>query len=201
MIAAAPHEIWVDAATATAARDFTTVAHGTHTFKGMDAAQPVFLVTGRRARTQTRAYDGHMVGRGREVAQLGEAVAPIFRRSFGGLVIVRGEAGMGKSRLVHEFLQTTPFPGPVRHYVLQTDEILRRPLNPLRYWLRSLFEQTEQADEATRKRRFDAVMDALIAAADDEQLAVELARTRSFLGALVDLFWDDSLYSRLEPQL
>ncbi|MCB0159504.1 MAG: hypothetical protein KDD83_15320, partial [Caldilineaceae bacterium] len=97
VIAAAAHEIWVDAATATAARDFTTVAHGTHTFKGMDAARPIFLVTGRRARTQARAYDGHMVGRTRELARLDAAVAPIFRRSFGGMVIVRGEAGMGKS--------------------------------------------------------------------------------------------------------
>ena len=51
------------------------------------------------------------------------------------------------------------------------------------------------------KANFTARLHALIAATTDDALAAELARTRSFLGALINLHWPGSLYEQVEPQL
>ena len=44
-------------------------------------------------------------------------------------------------------------------------------------------------------------MATLIEDVPDQSLASELKRTRSFLGALLGLYWPDSLYEQVEPQL
>ena len=97
-------------------------------------------------------------------------------------------------------------------FLCQTDEILRQPLNPFRYWLRSYFNQSASADEAANKAAFSAKLDELLVRLGTSELVgqkqskiqnlkSEIARTRSFLGALVDLHWPDSLYAQVEPQL
>ena len=52
--------------------------------------------------------------------------------------------------------------------------------------------------ESRNKRNFNRKLDQLIAASENQQLADELDRTRSFLGALVGLHWPDSLYEQLD---
>jgi tetratricopeptide (TPR) repeat protein len=97
-------------------------------------------------------------------------------------------------------------------FFCQTDEILRQPLNPFRYWLRTYFNQSTSADEVANKAAFTTKADDLInflqgmasnllPATCYLPLAAEITRTRSFLGALVDLHWPDSLYAQVEPQL
>ncbi len=49
-------------------------------------------------------------------------------------------------------------------------------------------------------QKFQKKLDALISSTRIEELSVELGRTRSFLAALVDLDWPDSLYSQLDAQ-
>jgi predicted ATPase len=66
--------------------------------------------------------------------------------------------------------------------------------------LRSYFEQTSTGREEENKARFTARFEALLATTPDP-LRHELDRVRSFLGALVELYWPDSLYIQLEPRL
>src|SRR5512135_3776075 len=117
-------------------------------------------------------------------------------------MIVTGEPGMGKSRLIVEFLQHLQDTTSAQFQVFmgQTDEILREPLNPFRYWLKSYFGVSETQVEARNKRSFNHKLDELIAVTKDPNLASELDRTRSFLGALVGLRWTDSLYDQLDAQ-
>ncbi|MBV7337690.1 ATP-binding protein [Chloroflexi bacterium TSY] len=42
-------------------------------------------------------YRFQLVGRRAELVQLHAAIQPIFKHRFGGVVLIRGEAGIGKS--------------------------------------------------------------------------------------------------------
>ncbi len=148
-------------------------------------------------------YSGRLVGRQAELARLEAWVDPLWQGQAAGALVVSGEAGIGKSRLLHEFMTSALFEQhPALWAVCQTSEIYRDPFNPFRYWLRGYLEQSEGQTERLNKRSFNRVLDALIefAAGHDPTLADELDRTRTFLGALVDLHWPDSLYEQMDPE-
>lgn len=166
--------------------------------KGFAEVRHVVRLHGVRHRSGASFYHGRLVGREREMALLETAVQPLQAGQFAGLITVSGEAGLGKSRLVHEFLAGQPH---YQVFVCQTDEILCQSLNPFRYWLRHYFGQSAEVGEAANKEQFDEKLAFLINATADAGLRAELRRVRSFLGALVDLHWPDSLYEQVEPQL
>lgn len=202
MTSASRGEIWVDEYIARRARDqFELELVGERNFKGFSEPQKVYSLVERKEAAET-LYEGRLVGREMELVQLEKFVQPIFQGEFPGAMVVMGEPGMGKSRLIYEFLhrlqETTAAQFQV--FIGQTDEILREPLNPFRYWLKSYFGVSENQVEARNKRSFNHKLDELIAITKDARLANELDRTRSFLGALVGLRWPDSLYEQLEAQ-
>ncbi len=122
------------------------------------------------------------------------------------MLVVWGEAGIGKSHLLDEFIREADGPA-ANHWLValcQADQTLRQSLNPFRYWLRRYFDQSAPVAEHNR-RAFEQRLDDLIAAVavmagDYSALAAELQRTRSFLGALVDLYEPGSLYDRLDAR-
>lgn len=205
MTAAAPGDIWLDEETARrVATQFAIQFHGHYQLKGFAEPQPAHRLLGRQAVSLSIPfYQQMLVGRETEIAQLSTFVEPIFRGQFAGFIMVIGEAGVGKSRLLHEFGQQlagqhTP---PPAIFLCQTDEIIRASLNPFRYWLRQTFAQVTTDPEAHNKTRFIARLENVMQATPDETLRQELSRTRSVLGALLDLRWPDSLYEQLEPKL
>ena len=211
VMAAAYGEIWLDEATASQAAGYATADHGSHRFKGFAEARPIHLLVGRGQPEADRFYSGRLIGRERELQFLEQATHPLEQGRFGGVVTVIGEAGMGKSRLVHEFLRRQP---QVQSFLCQSDEILRQPLNPFRYWLHDYFNQTTGSDEVRNKAAFAARIEQLVSrlthrsadaapphAQDGAINAAEITRISPFLGALVDLHWPDSIYEQLEPQL
>lgn len=208
LVMAAPWgEVWLDEPVARrAGRRFGVGTVGSLVFKGFGEPQSVFMLRGQRAMAVAPFYRGDMVGRQQEMARLQAFVEPLWAGRFAGALIVYGEPGIGKSRLLYEFGQQLAFREleaveiPV-WFSCQTDEILRQSLNPFRYWLRDYFDQREGGPPAERERRFEDRLSALIARTPDPALQAELERTRSFLGALVDLHWPDSLYEQLEHQL
>ena len=195
--------LWMDAETAQrAAKAFVVESLGARTFKGFAEPQAVYALKARQA-MGAHFYSGTLLGRECELDQLREFVQPIFAGKFAGTLAVVGEIGVGKSRLVHEFAHQFKPPAGCsapRWLLCQTDEILRLSLNPFRYLLRAYFEQTSTGREEENKARFAARFEALLATTPDP-LRYELDRVRSFLGALVELYWPDSLYTQLEPRL
>jgi class 3 adenylate cyclase/tetratricopeptide (TPR) repeat protein len=199
MTAAMWDQIWMDGETAQrASAQFDVALVGEFPFKGFTHPQPVFELR-RRRETAVSLYHGVFVGREAELEQLAAHFTPLANGRFGGVAVISGDAGIGKSRLAHEALAALP--AEWRVIVCQPDEILRRPFNPFRHWLRRYFRQSGAQAESANKTAFVARLAELGADIKDEALAAELGRVRSFLGALVDLYWPNSLYAQLEPAL
>jgi class 3 adenylate cyclase/tetratricopeptide (TPR) repeat protein len=197
MMVAEWHTILLDDAVAQKATGFDTRYVEHKVFKGFAEPQPIYMLTGRRDRLRKQVYAGQLVGRERELAQLDEAFRPIFDHQCAGLITLIGEAGLGKSRLANAFLAQQP----VKLFLCQADEILRQSLNPFRFWLRHYFGQSTAATQADNRAQFNKRLDTLLALTPDESFRNELQRTRSFLAALIDIFWPFSLYDQLEPEL
>lgn len=194
-------EIWIDEAiTRRAGRSFEIERIGERRFKGFSHPQVVYMLLERKE-LAGEMFQASLVGRQVELAALSGFLQPIFEGRFAGLLVVSGEPGIGKSRLVHAFLESLQDDRTKRFQVFlgQTDEIVRQPFNPFVYWLQRYFGINEAQGEARSKRNFNRKLDALIAETKG-RLAEEIDRTRSFLGALVGLRWADSLYEQLDAQ-
>ncbi len=192
-------ETWVDEAIAQKAEaGFELDLVGDRTLKGFTDPIRIFALGERRLPGETR-FDGTFVGRSNEMQQLDSFVRSSFDAGSPGVALVRGDAGIGKSRLVHEIVarRCNDPSGECTVAVCQSDETVRDSLNPFRYWLRRRFDQGEHQSPARNKRAFSAILDELILTTGDPGLAAELDRTRSFLGALVGLSWRDSLFEEL----
>lgn len=201
MTSAPSGEIWVDEHIAQRASDyFEMEADGAHAFKGFAEKQQVFILIERKE-AGAAFYQGQWIGRQAELAQLADFVQPIFHGQYAGALVIWGEPGIGKSRLVHEF-QTSNLiaEAGVVWALCPADEILREPLNPFRYWLKQQFGVSDTQVESRNKRSFNRRLQSVIDATKDMALANELDRTRSFLGALLNLHWPDSLYAQLDAQ-
>jgi Cdc6-like AAA superfamily ATPase len=107
-------------------------------FKGFAQLQQVYTLYEHKEKSELH-YEGRMVGRDAELSVLAEFVQPIIRGEFAGALVVWGEPGMGKSRLVNEFLQDLQASSlqEVHIFLAQSDEIVREAFNPFRYWLKS----------------------------------------------------------------
>ncbi len=203
-MAGAPRgEIWLDEFAAEKAHTrFELDYLGEQPFKGFSLPQKVFVLLEKKDQAEA-FYSGTVFGRESEIAALEKFTAPIFNGRFSGLCLIRGEPGIGKSRLVHEYLSRineNPDRPPFSLFVAQTDEILRHSLNPFRYWLRQYFAISGTTVEARNKRAFNRKLDELIDRTGDPELAEAIERLRSFLGALAGLYWPDSSFARLDAR-
>jgi tetratricopeptide (TPR) repeat protein len=202
-MAAAPQgAIWLDEyISQRAQKHFDVEPVGEMSFKGFATPQEVCALRGRK-QGREQFFPGVLVGRDAESARLADFGQPAFQGRFAGLMVVRGEAGMGKSRLVYDYLQhlRQVHSGSFLECLGQSDEILREALNSFVYWLKGYFELSVSEAESTARERFTRKIDALIAETPDQRLAAELDRTRSFLAALLGLRWAGSLYEQLDAQ-
>lgn len=213
MVSAEWNEIWLDDEMARlAGTQFEVGLKGRYLFKGFLKEWPVFRLIRQSEGIQTPSYHTQMIGRKHEFNQLRAAIQPIFtgEPASCGLISVLGEAGIGKSRLIYDVKREleethTHF----QWHLCQPDNVHRewQSLHPFRRFLHHYFdlsfvqsateeEQAQQDEE--RKQLFTQKLTTLIASTPCSILQQELLRTRSFLGALLDLHWQDSSYSQAE---
>lgn len=201
MVTAPAGQVWVDDRVARRVSQRFEIEHvGAQTFKGFAAEQKVYVLR-RRKHEMSAVYQGEMVGREDELSRLADFVKPLWQGRFAGFLSLTGDAGIGKSRLVQAFYSSALFDEhKARWGFCMADQVLRRSFNPLRGWLLRYFGILQNQSLEERRRAFDSKLDELLASLPDPELVRELDRTRSILGALVELYWDDSLYSQLDAE-
>ncbi|OQY26356.1 MAG: hypothetical protein B6244_13820 [Candidatus Cloacimonetes bacterium 4572_55] len=169
---------------------------GDFVFKGRGNPIPTYELLGKKLAIET-FYTGEMVGRKTELTRLKNFCQPIFDNTFAGVAYVYGEAGMGKSRLMYELRKST---ANVSWFYCPCEEILRQSMNPFIYFLRGYFNQLTTATDAENKARFERKYDQLISAFQYLDEIDELRRTKSILGAMINLHWEGSLYEQLDAK-
>ncbi|HXQ33774.1 MAG TPA: AAA family ATPase, partial [Anaerolineales bacterium] len=201
MMSAPDGQIWVDDRIARrVSTRFEMENIGAQRFKGFSTEQRVHVLHGRRHEAEL-IYEGELIGREKEMALLEDFTKPLWMGEFAGLLQITGDAGMGKGRLVYEFRQSAIFGNNMALWALcQADQILRQSFNPFRNWLFRYFGFSSSNTSHERKQLFESKLQNLIDSTPDVELAQELDRLRSVLGALAELFWTDSLYEQLDAE-
>ena len=169
-------------------------------FKGFKVKIPVYLLE--KKKEYKTIFEGKLIGRQKELQKLKRILKLIQNNKFGGIVYIHGIAGIGKSRLVNELKeQVERSKGhEFNWFYLPCDEILRKSFNPFIYFLKNYFEQSEENTKQINKSNFERKLESIIKLTKDKEIKNELIRTKSILGAMINLFWKNSLYEQLDTR-
>ncbi|MCB0594567.1 MAG: tetratricopeptide repeat protein [Phaeodactylibacter sp.] len=174
-------------------------------YKGIKGLVPTFRLVGRNYEAHS-SYSGDMVGREAELKQLLDFSRPLYEKNPAGVAYIYGEAGIGKSRLVHELKNVLYGQQLVQWHTCQSDQILKKPFNPFLYFLKNYFEQypesTSLANVQNFEGRFNQLLESLSNAEHPDALSVrrELVRTRTVLAALIGLNFQNSIWDQLDAK-
>lgn len=174
-------------------------------YKGIKGDVPTYKLIGRNYESRP-AYSSRMVGREHELSELLDFLQPIFKQQPAGVAYVFGEAGVGKSRLMHELKKLLFDQGLLQWHTCQADQILRKPFNPFIYFLKNYFEQYPESTSLANIQHFEERYQQLLE--DLEQLnrpeaktvRRELVRTKSVLAALIGLNFKNSIWDLLDAK-
>ena len=169
-------------------------------FKGFDENLTIYKLKNKTKNSVGTKNQQPLIGRDKEFDNLKELIKPIFNNKFADIVYVDGNAGIGKSRLINELRDVLK--EEVSWLYLPCEEVLRKSFNPLTYFFKQYFEQSEDKNAIENKEVFERILDELISRVQDidKKICKELVRTKSFLGHLINHQWKNSLYEQVEPK-
>lgn len=181
-------------------------ALGKQTLKGKSEKVSLYLFNYRYDAVDFQDYQGEIVGRAEELQKLQQIAQNVFQNKAAQLVAVHGDVGVGKTRLIFEMRRKVLYKFFPQTFYCPADEIQRTSLNPFKRFLRTFFGLKPDFSERENKGAFALEFEHLLAQLpvghpEAAQVKAELMRTRPILGAMVDLYWPDSLYEQLDPKL
>jgi class 3 adenylate cyclase/tetratricopeptide (TPR) repeat protein len=145
-------------------------------------------------------FTGEYIENEDKLDELVTFIRPLQDGKFSGAAYLYGEPGIGKSRLAYELQQRLRRQHRVSWFTCSADRILRQSLYPFKHFLREYFDQYVRSTEEDNKTRFTHVYESLLNDPAAAPLRKNLEEGRSFLGAMVDLFWEKSPYEMATPR-
>jgi len=197
-------EILVDE-TVQKSRQFKFKHRGNIQYKGISGDIPTYKLEGRNVRRKT-SFSGEMVGREEELEKLTNFSLPIFETKTAGIAYIYGEAGIGKSRLAYELRRRLQMRQPINWYTCQADQILKKPLNPFIYFLKTYFEQSPENSNQNNLANFERRFNWLLEDCDSIRhpyialISRELNRTKSIFAGLIGINLPGSLWEQLDAK-
>ncbi|MFO7735836.1 MAG: tetratricopeptide repeat protein [bacterium] len=172
------------------------------TFKGKTEKTAVYRLHERKEKAADINYDTVMVGREDEKKEILNFLKPIEKRKNAGVCSVLGEAGIGKTRLVSEVAKFKA--KKFNFFYISADTVIKRSLNPFTNLIEKYFRKINPENNIADKSFFDHAWKNLTEAVNKTQdhrstyISSELERTKSFIAAMLNIFWKGSLYDRLQ---
>jgi tetratricopeptide (TPR) repeat protein/class 3 adenylate cyclase len=165
-------------------------------FKGFTGKIPFYSLISKKEQFDDKGFSGELVGRAAELEELYDFTKPLTEKRFGGVIYIDGVAGIGKSRLVNELKHKV---SEYNWLFLPCDEILKKSFNPFIYYFNNFFDQSEENTIEINMQKFESAFSNLISDCE-ENISSELEYGKPFLGALLNLFWEDSIYEQIDAK-
>jgi len=159
--AAAPGEIYLtDATRSLAAAQIDVEALEPVRVKGISKPLPIFVLRDVRSREEGMLPERltPFVGRRAEIAQFTSLLDAVLNGGYGQSVYVRGEPGIGKTRLTEEFARLAIARGFVCHKGLVLDFGVGKGHEAIRALVRSLLDIPLRSDESERNTAADSAV-------------------------------------------
>ena len=167
-------------------------------YKGLKKKIPTYILEEKKI--EATLFEGKFIGRDKEVGLLNDFITNSLRvDEAGGVINVFGEAGVGKSRLLHEVFLLQKKDEETHWVICQADQILRKAFNPFIYFLRKKLKQHNSNSKEKNLRLLGDELDKIIEGANDLQ-AKELTRTKSVLAGMLGLKIKGSLWEELDAR-
>ncbi|MCK4642281.1 tetratricopeptide repeat protein [bacterium] len=166
--------------------------------KGFEGNITAYRISGTKRR-KFKEFQGEFIGREDELNSLIGVARNTFEKRSPSLIYVDGPAGIGKSRIVQAIRQSDTA-AKARWIFMPSDEVIRDPFNPLLYYLKDKFAYSDEAGIETNLDNFEKAYEGLLSTLCDDDLKDELIRTKSFIAALLNIFYEDSLYDEVDAQ-
>jgi len=126
--------------------------------KGVDSPVTAWRVMSFEQPTEMQRHDRPLVGRRHELAQLTGALRACSGTGMGGVVYVRGDPGIGKSRLVSEALRVAQDHGYACHRVLVLDSGTARERDAMRELATGLLDAGVRPDDDLLAARLEGLV-------------------------------------------
>ncbi|MGC9366977.1 MAG: tetratricopeptide repeat protein [bacterium] len=161
--------------------------------KGKKGKMPVYYLD---EKIQIKEIDlkTAFINREKEQHWLKNISSPLKKNKFAGINLVIGESGLGKTRLIEEFQKQTNF----NWIKLVCKGFTKKSFYPVSLWLKTFFDINGQNDQEKIINTINQLSKKNIVT---DELKDELLRSTSFLASLVDVYWKDSLWEKIEPKL
>ncbi|MFT5167162.1 MAG: tetratricopeptide (TPR) repeat protein/class 3 adenylate cyclase [Saprospiraceae bacterium] len=178
---------------------------GDSKYKGIEGNIPTYALISRNIEDKA-VFTGDMIGRAKELKRLLKFASGIFQGTFAGIYYIYGDAGIGKTRLTFELKRKLWEVGTPTWFTCQADQILKKPLNPFVYFLKTYFEQSTQKTISENIKDFDRRFDWLtkdvgkVDHPNADNIQKELLRTKSIIAAQITIFYPNSLWEQLDAK-
>jgi len=166
--------------------------------KGFSNKRKLYELINRKEIPTTFISRGELIGRHKQLQQILNCLKPLKQKSgikTPNIIYVEGRFGVGKSRLIKEVKKNLS-PDQYNWVYFPCDNILQKSFHPVLFFLLRLFKQSGKS-KANDKRVFRRIYSDIISFCNNREIRQELIRLESFVGAVIDLSWQNSLYNRL----
>ena len=171
-------------------------------YKGIEKAISTYTL---EAKSNAEAeFKGFFIGREEETNQIIDFLRTnTLDHSNPVLIKVYGEAGIGKSRLVHEVEHQIVQNKKVRWHICQADQILKKPFNPIIYFLKDYFDQKPNVSKAKNQVFFEERMEQLeqgLLSRGQGECIVDLNRYKPVFYALLGFDIRDTIWQEMDAR-
>ena len=172
-------------------------------FKGFSEPQTVYELIGNIGLSSMKFYRTKLIDRIDELQQLRTFVQSVFNDVHAGLLVIYGEAGIGKSRLISEFHKYLNQVARNQFFWMfcPSNRILNRSLEPFQTCLKVFFDQNDFQSSSTNKHAFNRKYQWLIQHTDNEPLHKEVAQSKMFIADLLEINNRKPLFSKVDPKI